>query len=186
MQNCLSAGMARHWQFDQVRGVWFDSAPNQKRLRFHLCLLHFLFLTSSRRNWNWQGNYHFILNWSQAMWAGSKRRDTRGGKRETEEKKNTFWEHLAMVQSSARRIAWRVGKDGERERSREGEKKGRGDFWRLRCGCSLDVPLTGTRLGAARRRRFGFFIRLAPPGFSWPEQAGFGDAVARSWSQPVV
>lgn len=170
MHNCLSAGMARNWQFDRVCGVWFNSVPNQKRLRFHLCLLHFLFLTSSRQNWNWQGNYHFILNWSQSMWAGSKHGDTRGGKREMEEKKKeAFWEHLAMVQSSVRRIAWRVGRDGEREAGRE--KKGRGDVWRLRCGCSLDVPLTGTRLGAARRRRFGFlfvWLRRVFPGLSRP------------------
>lgn len=66
--------------------------------------------------------------------------------------------------------------EGEKQRGRKKEGE---TFWRLRCGCSLDVPLTGTRLGGARRRRFGFFIRLAPPGFSWPEQARFGDAMAR-------
>lgn len=185
MHSCLSAGMARNWQFDQVCGVWFNSVPNQKCLRFHLCLLHFLFLTSSRRNWNWQGNYHFILNWSQSMWAGSKHRDTKGGKREMEEeKKEAFWEHLAMVQSSVRRIAWRVGRDGGRKAGRE--KKEGETFWRLRCGCSLDVPLTGTRLGRRAASALWLFIRLAPPGFSWPEQARFWDAVAHSWSQPVV
>lgn len=62
-----------------------------------------------------------------------------------------------------------------RERWKQGgeKKKGRETFWRLHCGCSLDVPLTGTRLGDAWRQRFGFFICLAPPGFSWPEQAQF-------------
>lgn len=165
-RSALSAGTARNWQFDQVCGVWFDSAPNQKRVRFHLCLLHFLFLTSSRWNWNWQGNYHFTLNWSQSMWAGSKHGDTRGGK--SEKKEAAFWENLAMVQSSVIRIAWRVGRDGRRE---AGRGKGRGDVWRLRCGCSLDVPLTGTRLGAARRRRFGFlfvWLRRVFPGLSRP------------------
>lgn len=171
MHNCLSAGMARNWQFDHVCGAWFNSVPNQKHSRFHLCLLHFLSLTSSLQNWNWQGNYHFILNWSQSMWAGSKLRDTRGGKREDggekkkKKKKEAFWEHLAMVQSSVRRIAWRVGRDGGREK-KEGET-----FWRLHCGCSLDVPLTGTRLGDARRRRFGFlfvWLRRVFPGLSRP------------------
>lgn len=74
-----------------------------------------------------------------------------------------------MVQSSLRCIAWRVGAWGWRQ---EGGKA-KETFWRLHCGCSLDVPMTGTRLGDARRRRFGFFICLAPPGFSWPARARF-------------
>lgn len=169
MHNWLSAGMARNWQFDQVCGVWFNSAPNQKRSRFHLCLLHFLFLTSSHRNWNWQGNYHFILNWSQSMWAGSKHKDTRRGKREMEEEKKSILG--AFGDGSVICKTYRL-KGGERwrERSKEGEK-GKGDVWRLRCGCSLDVPLTGTRLGAARRRRFGFlfvWLRRVFPGLSRP------------------
>ena len=56
------------------------------------------------------------------MWAGSKHRDTRGGKKRDggeREKKEAFWEHLAMVQSSVRRIASRVGRDGGREAGRE-------------------------------------------------------------------
>lgn len=63
-------------------------------------------------------------------------------------------------------------KGGERWRQGGGKRQGE-TFWRLHCGCSLDVPLTGTRLGDARRRRLGFFICLAPPGFSWPAQARF-------------
>lgn len=121
----------------QVCGVWFNSSPNQKRVRFHLCLLHFLFLTSSHQNWNWQGNYHFTLNWSQSVWAGSKHRDTRGGKREMEGggKEEAFWEHLAMVQSSVRRIAWRMERDVGREIGK-GKKEGEtfGD-------CVAGVPL---------------------------------------------
>lgn len=170
MHNCLSAGMARNWQFNRVGGVSFDSVPNQKRSRFHLCLLHFLFLTSSRRNWNWQGNYHFILNWSQSMWAGSKHRDMRGGKkRDGGEKKQRERGILgAFGDGSVICKTYRL-KGGERWR--EGEKKEGETFWRLRCGCSLDVPLTGTRLGAARRRRFGFlfvWLRRVFPGLSRP------------------
>lgn len=175
------SGEGATWQFYQV---WVQFVPNQKGRGFHLCFECFLSLISSLWNWKWQGNYHFILNWSQSMWAGSRSTDKRG-EREMEEReeggKKGFWEHLAMVQSSLRCIAWRVGRDGG-----GGEGRGGETFWRLHCGCSLDVPLTGTRLGDARRRRFGFFICLAPPGFSWPAQARFRDSVARWWSQPVA
>lgn len=121
------------------------------------------------------------------MWAGSKyekgkitemeegvgEEKRRGGEKKREE----FWERLAMVQSAVRRIARR---DGGRER-KEGET-----FWRLHCGCSLDVPLTGTRLGDTRRQCSGFFICLAPPGFSWPEPGPGSETLWPTlWSQPV-
>lgn len=88
-------------------------------------------------------------------------------------------ERLATVQSSVRRIAL------EKRRERERERRGRGDvFWRLRCGCSLDVPLTGTRLGDVRRQRSpsffylsgsaGFFLALRKaPGFGRDAAAHF-------------
>lgn len=156
--------MAQNWQFDQVCGAWFNSVPNQKHSRFHLCLLHFLSLTSSLQNWNWQGNYHFILNWSQSMWAGSKHRDTKEGKRDMEEKKKgAFWEHLAMVQSSVRRIAWRVGRDGS-----EGEK-GRGDVLEIALRVFPWCPPDRNQIGRRAASALWLFICLAPPGFSWPE-----------------
>lgn len=61
-------------------------------------------------------------------------RHERGKKRDGGEKK-AFLEHLAMVQSSVRRIARRVGRDGGREAGRE-KKEGEtfGD-------CVAGVPL---------------------------------------------
>lgn len=180
-RSALSAGTARNWQFDQVCGVWFDSAPNQKRVRFHLCLLHFLFLTSSHWNWNWQGNYHFTLNWSQSMWAGSKHGDTRGGKKR--EKRSSILGEFG--DGSVICNTYRL-KGGERwkERSREGKRKGRRLEIALRVfpWCPPDRNQIGSRAASA----LWLFIRLAPPGFSWPEQARFWDAAAHSWSQPVV
>ena len=139
MHNCLPAGMVQNWQFSQVCGAWFNSSPNQKRVRFHLCLLHFLFLTSSRRNWNWQGNYHFTLNWSQSMWAGSKHGDTRGGKKrdggEKKKKKKkhsgSIWRWFSHLQDVSLE-GWR-GMEGE---AGKGKKEGEtfGD-------CVAGVPL---------------------------------------------
>lgn len=85
------SGEGTRWQLYQVS---LQFVPNQKRRGFHLCLLHFLSLISSLRNWKWQGNYHFILNWSQSMWAGSRHRDKGGGgwggRGEREEGKKDF------------------------------------------------------------------------------------------------
>lgn len=121
---------------NSTKFVESDSIPFPiKSLRFHLCLLHFLFLTSSRQNWNWQGNYHFILNWSQSMWAGSKHRDTRGGKKRDGGGKKSILG--AFGDGSVICKTYRL-KGGERwkERSREGEKEGEtfGD-------CVAGVPL---------------------------------------------
>lgn len=97
------------------------------------------------------------------MWAGSRHRDKRGGTRgKSGGEKNVLG---AFGDGSVISTMYRL-KGGE------GWRRGEA-FWRLHCGCSLDVPMTGTRLGDARRRRFGFFICLAPPGFSWPAQARF-------------
>lgn len=170
------SGEGTRWQLYQVS---LQFVPNQKCRGFHLCLLHFLSLISSLWNWKWQGNYHFILNWSQSMWAGSRHRDKRGeetGRKERREKKifGSIWRWFSHLYDVS------LGGWG-------GMEAGGGEtFWRLHCGCSLDVPMTGTRLGDARRRRFGFFICLAPPGFSWPVQARFWDSVARRCSQPVA
>lgn len=170
------------WQFHQVL-VQFVS--NQKRRGFHLCLLHFLSLISSLWNWKWQDNYHFILNWFQSMWAGSRQRDKRGKERWRKERREKKRILGVFGDGSVISTMYRL-KGGERWRQGGGGGREGETFWRLHCGCSLDVPLTGTRLGDARRRRFGFFICLAPPGFSWPAQARFWDSVARWWSQPVA
>jgi len=171
MHNCLPAGMVQNWQFSQVCGAWFNSSPNQKRVRFHLCLLHFLFLTSSRRNWNWQGNYHFTLNWSQSMWAGSKHGDTRGGKkRDGGEKKRRRRSILgAFGDGSVICKTYRLkGGEGWREKRGRGKRKGRRLEIALRVfpWCPPDRNQIGSRAASA----LWLFIRLAPPGFSWPEK----------------
>lgn len=126
-------GIAR-WQFHQVL-VQFIS--NQKRRGFHLCLLHFLSLISSLWNWKWQDNYHFILNWFQSMWAGSRQRDKRGKERWRKERrgKKRIWG--VFGDGSVISTMYRL-KGGERWRQggRGGGGKGRhfGD-------CIAGVPL---------------------------------------------
>lgn len=157
-------GIAR-WQFHQVL-VQFVS--NQKHRGFHLCLLHFLSLISSLWNWKWQDNYHFILNWFQSMWAGSRQRDKRGKERWRKERrgKKGFWEYLAMVQSSLRCIAWRVEKDGG------GGGKGRGDILEIALRvfpwCPPDRNQIGRRMASALWLFYlsgsaGFFLACTGP-----------------------
>lgn len=102
------------------------------------------------------------------MWAGSRHRDKRGGrdggKRGEKKILGAFGDGSVIV------TMYRLEGGGMEMEAGRGKSEGE-TFWRLHCGCSLDVPMTGTRLGDARRRRFGFFICLAPPGFSWPARA---------------
>lgn len=57
------------------------------------------------------------------MWVGSKHRDTREKRKRDGEKKGSpaFWEHLAMVQSSVRRIVEGWGAMEAERREREGK-----------------------------------------------------------------
>lgn len=125
-------GIAR-WQFHLVL-VQF--VPNQKRRGSQLCLFHFLSLISSLWNWKWQDNYHFILNWSQSMWAGSRHRDKRGGGEERWRKERREKILGAFGDGSVISTMYRL-KGGERWRQGGGgEGKGRhfGD-------CIAGVPL---------------------------------------------
>lgn len=169
----LPAGTAQNWQSVQVCGAWFDSSLNHKCVRFHLCLLHFLFLTSSRRNWKWQGNYHFTLNWSQSMWAGSKHGDTRrrGGKERWKKKRSRRRILGAFGDGSVICKTYRL-KGGERCGKKK-KKREQGNVWR---DCVAGVPLMSSwqepDLGAVRRRRFGFLFVWLHRVFPGPSRLG--------------
>lgn len=157
-------GIAR-WQFHQVL-VQFVS--NQKRRGFHLCLLHFLSLISSLWNWKWQDNYHFILNWSQSMWAGSRQRDKRGKERWRKERRGKKRILGVFGDGSVISTMYRL-KGGERWR-RGG--KGRGDILEIALRvfpwCPSDRNQIGRRAASALWLFYlsgsaGFFLACTGP-----------------------